>query len=257
VGHSSSVISEAMAWKILHEYVQDCLRIDSDTLIAVYAIGSLGGGYYRPGQSDIDAVLIVADGSEGIWGDSEMPSERLKALSERYQATYDIPKEFGSFPLQPHELYPPYAEGVTLEVARLKLQGKCVYGSFALDDVPLPTPDDFVRDFGAFERWWRDEFTKGKPIESLSSAACVNTTLMHLRRFLIAKRGIIEFNKRRIVPLYLENDPSFVDELLFELVTRYLEMGSASQDKLELLREHTRVLRDRMNALLGITPPSH
>ena len=254
MGHSPPVISEAMAWEILDEYVQDCLQVDSETLIAVYAIGSLGGGYYRPGQSDIDAALLVADRSERIWGDSEVPSERLKTLSERYQATYDIPKEFGAFPLQPHELYPPYVEGVTLEIARLKLQSKCVYGDFALDDVPLPTPDDFVRDFGAFERWWRDEFTKGKPIASLSSAACVNTVLMHLRRFLIARRGIIEFNKRHIVPLYLENDPPFTDEPLLKLVTRHLETGSVSQDELDLLREHTRVLRDRMNALLGITP---
>jgi hypothetical protein len=71
---------------------------------------------------------------------------------------------------------------------------------------------------------------------------------------LIAKRGIIEFNKRRIVPLYLENDPPFTDEPLLELVMRHLETGSVSQDELDLLREHTRMLRDRMNALLRITP---
>ena len=71
------MIDERSAWQILDRYVQDCLDIDRESLRAVYATGSLGGGYYRPGQSDIDAVLIVADGSQDTWGDLEQGSERL------------------------------------------------------------------------------------------------------------------------------------------------------------------------------------
>jgi hypothetical protein len=57
-----STIDEKGAWDILDRYVADCLQIDSDTMMALYATGSLAGGYYRPGQSDIDAVLIVENG---------------------------------------------------------------------------------------------------------------------------------------------------------------------------------------------------
>ena len=49
----NSVIDEATAWVILHHYVEDCLKIDSSNLLAVFATGSLGGGYYRPGQETL------------------------------------------------------------------------------------------------------------------------------------------------------------------------------------------------------------
>jgi len=76
------IIGENKAWRILDAYVEDCLAIDSETLLAPYAVGSLGGGYYRPGQNDIDAVLIVRDGSENIWGTSETVSPALRALNQ-------------------------------------------------------------------------------------------------------------------------------------------------------------------------------
>ena len=54
-----AIIDETTAWEILRRYVQDCLQIDATSLLAVYAIGSLPAGYYRPGQSDIDFTLRV------------------------------------------------------------------------------------------------------------------------------------------------------------------------------------------------------
>ncbi len=103
-----AMIDEATGWAILDRYVGDCLRIDAASLLAIFAIGSLPGGYYRPGQSDIDAVLIVQNGSESVWGNSETASPRLHELNERYLQSYQIPKDFGPFPLQPRELNPPY-----------------------------------------------------------------------------------------------------------------------------------------------------
>jgi hypothetical protein len=119
-----STIDEDRAWSILHKYAADCPRIDSSTLVALYATGSLAGGYYRPGHSDIDAVLIIENGSEHIWGNSEEPSKSLSELNRCYFRTYRIPKDFGPFPLQERELFPPYDPGadvLTLEIARLKL----------------------------------------------------------------------------------------------------------------------------------------
>ena len=54
------VISEEKAFKIVQEFLTDILQISQDVL-ALYVIGSLGGGYYRPGQSDIDTAVIVRD----------------------------------------------------------------------------------------------------------------------------------------------------------------------------------------------------
>ena len=103
-----SVISEKQAWDISELYVQDLLIIGSDSLLAVYAIGSLGGGYYRPGQSDVDAVLLIEDGSERCWGTGNEPNEALKQLNKTYLETYEIPKDFGPFSVQESQLLPPY-----------------------------------------------------------------------------------------------------------------------------------------------------
>jgi hypothetical protein len=249
------IIDENTAWVILDRYVQDCLKIDRDSLLAVYATGSLGGGYYRPGQSDIDAALIVRDGSQDVWGNLDTASKPLETLNQAYKERYDIPKDFGPFALQEHELHPPYStdsDVLALEIARLKVQGVCVYGSYNLDAVPIPTAEDFRQDARRFERWWQDEFDKSNPIETFSQAACVNSILMLLGHYLRIERGVIEFNKRLLIARYLENDPPFVDEEAFRLVEDSLASCALSEKELERLRQAVRSLRAQMNAYLRI-----
>jgi hypothetical protein len=249
------IIDEKAAWDILRQYVDDCLEIDTDTLVALYATGSLPGGYYRPGQSDIDAVLIVKNGSEPIWGTSEKPSERLATLNCHYLKRHKIPKDFGPFPLQERELFPPYDLGedvLTSEIARLKVQGKLVYGTFNLEAVPMPTARDFLAGAQRFEEWWRDAFLKTTPPEAMSPAACVNTILMHLGRFLRIKRGLFEFDKRRIVSAYLDHDPPLTNGTAFRLVEEWLASGTLTEPDTDFLRRFVGELRADMNACLGI-----
>jgi hypothetical protein len=250
-----SVIDEAAAWEILHQYARDCLEIDSDTLIALYATGSLPGGYYRPGQSDIDAVLIVENGSEHPWGNSEKPSKPLETLNRRYLDRYKIPKDFGPFPLQESKLFPPYdprCDVLTLEIARLKIQGQSVYGEFDLDAVPMPTASDFLVGVQRFEEWWRDEFSKTTPLGSMSPTGCVNTILVHLGRFLLIEKGTIEFDKRKVVRAYLNSDPPFVNTEVVRLVEAFLASTALTEADAELLRSYAGELRAQMNAHLGI-----
>jgi hypothetical protein len=249
-----AVIDENAAWDILRAYARDCLAISSASLLAIYAIGSLPAGYYRPGHSDIDALLIVQNGSDRIWGSNMNPSQPLQDLNRRYRDAYGIPKDFGPFPIQESELYPPYnvEQELVPEIARLKLQGRPIYGAYDLDAVPLPTPDDYLRHVQHFEAWWRDEFSQSEPLEHLSPTACVNTILMHLGRFLWIKRGVIEFDKRRLVGSYLESDPPFVHEDVLHCVEQSLESEVLSDSQTELLRAYTGHLRSQMNAYLGI-----
>jgi len=249
-------IEEHTAWEILYRYVGDCLSIDADSLVAIYATGSLPGGYYRPGQSDIDAALIVENGSEAIWGDLETGSEPLRKLNRRYLETYLIPKDFGPFPLQIGELSPPYDPRfnvLTMEIARLKVQGQCVYGSFNLGAVPMPTAEDFLKEVQRFEEWLRDEFFKATPLETISAMGCVNIILMHLSRFLRIKRGIVEFNKRKLVQRYLESEPPFVHDAAFRLVEAHLASQVLDRSEEESLRQYAGTLREQMNEHLGIS----
>ena len=250
------VIDQPVAWDILSGYVADCLRIDPDTLLAVYAIGSLSGGYYRPGQSDIDAVLLVKDGSEHIWGTPIAPSEALADLNRRYLETYQIPKDFGPFPIQESRLFPPYLPDDELvpEIARLKVQGEPVFGSYDLDAVPMPMAADLLEYARHFERWFEDEFLKEHPFETFSPRACVNTMLMHMSRFLWVRMGEIEFDKRKVLGGYLASDPPFADEEMLPLVDRSLAGHELSEDQIAILRRQAHQLRVQMNAILGVSP---
>ena len=71
------VISEIKALDIVQEFLSELLSISGDVL-ALYVIGSLGGGYYRPGQSDIDTVVIVRDSAA-------LTQLAVDGLAEKYQ----------------------------------------------------------------------------------------------------------------------------------------------------------------------------
>ena len=81
------VISEEKAFEIVQEFLTDILQISQDVL-ALYVIGSLGGGYYRPGQSDIDTAIIVRD-------NAAVTQEKVDQIAESYQEKYHVPKLFG------------------------------------------------------------------------------------------------------------------------------------------------------------------
>ncbi|MBN2240850.1 MAG: hypothetical protein JW712_13845 [Dehalococcoidales bacterium] len=249
-----AVIDEKTAWDILNAYAQDCADIGGDSLIAVYAIGSLPGGYYRPGISDIDAVLIVSDGSEETWGNCDTSSEQLDSLNTGYKSHYEIPKDFGPFPVTVSELYPPYdpEKELTMEIARLKVQGKCMYGDYPLDTIPMPEKVDFLNDFRNFENFWDNDFSKNTDVDQLTAEVYVNTALIHLNRYLITDKGIIQFNKDRTTELHEEYNSPFADKQVFALVRKHWNGGCISGEEYERLRDYTLELRVRMNKFLGI-----
>jgi hypothetical protein len=249
-----TTIDEITAWNILRHYSTECSQIHPDSLIAVYAIGSLPGGYYRPGQSDIDAVLIVSDGSEAIWGNSDTPSKKLATLNERYKQYYGIPNDFNPFPLQPRELHPPYDpdKELTLEIARLKLQGKLIYGAFSLNDIPMPAREDFLKDFQHFEEYWENDFSINTAVERMTSTQCTNTILMHLHRYLIIEKGAFEFDKWKIVPLCIAHDTPFRNKSALDIVQKYLLSEHISRQQTKSLRQYVSDLKYNMNKLLKI-----
>jgi hypothetical protein len=253
-GAEKAVILESKAWEILRSYAGDCAALDAGSLYAVYAIGSLGGGYYRPGQSDIDAVLIVQDAPNSYLLSGLEPSDELVRLNWFYARKYAVPKDFAPFPLPVSKLLPPYdpAEELAPEIARLKLQGVCVWGSFDLDKIPMPSPEDARLYVQHFEVWWRDEYSKIRSIESLTAVECLNTILMHLQRFLWIERGLIEFNKLKLINAYLANDPPFNDQSAFDIVEYYLAAGKVSEAETACLRQCLPLLRDVINSNMGI-----
>ena len=165
-----SAITEAKAMEIVGEFLDEIRREDNGTL-ALYLIGSLGGGYYRPGQSDIDTVIIVSD-------DAAITQARMDEIAKKYWQSYEIPKGFGSIMIRLSELAPPYIKSeieefeFTVEIARLKTQGKAIFGGIDLNDIQMPSREDFIKDALIMEKWFAKEF--GDPMfDKLQITGCL------------------------------------------------------------------------------------
>lgn len=247
----NSEISEAQALEIVQEFLVDILS-DSEDVLSLYVIGSLGGGYYRPGQSDIDTIVIVRD-------NAVVTQEIIDQIAEDYQQKYHVPKGFGAVLVHESELSPPYTKSeteefeFTVELARLKIQGKPIYGSIQLEDIKMPARSDFIKDALIMEHWFHKEF--GYPMfDKLQTVGCVNSILGILRRYLMIEKNIFEFNKFKTIEAYLRNDPPITNEKAFEIIHNVLNNGPAEcEEDLQILRACGIEFRDYFNQmLLGI-----
>ena len=145
------MITYEQAIKIAKQFANNVKTILKDKLLAVFAIGSLGSDYYRPGQSDIDTIIITSLKRE----DLKIYRKDIRKLADSYQKKYDVPKGFGAILLAKEQLYPPYKydEELILEIYRIKKQSKLVYGHYDIRTIPFPSKKDIIQDAIAFENW--------------------------------------------------------------------------------------------------------
>ena len=206
--------------------VRDLLK---DKLLAVFAIGSLGSDYYRPGQSDIDTIIITSLKREEL----KIYRKEIRKLADSYQEKFDVPKGFGAILLAEEQLYPPYIseEELILEIYRIKLQSKLIYGNYDITNIPNPSKDAIIEDAKAFEKWRQEEHKNNPDFKINNNIMLVNSTLMMLKRYLMIKWDIIEFNKFKVIDLYMKNNPPYVDEYLFEFIEKNLHNEEIEIDK--------------------------
>ena len=215
-------------------------------LLAVYAIGSIGGGYYRPGQSDIDTVVIMSCSRAQAYE----RTSAIEAVADRYWKQYSIPKGFGAVVMGTEQLKPPYIaeEELVMEIIRLKAQHMLIYGAFDLDSIPMPDRAAIIDAENAFEDWRASEGIT--PPEKMTRQMTVNSILILLKRWLLLEKGIVEFNKFNVVSRYLKNDPPFINERYLNAVNEYIHGGEISNELLyEMSKWHEWLLKS-MNSLL-------
>lgn len=246
------VITRERALEIVGEFQKEITAIDPEGILAIYLIGSLGGGYYRAGQSDIDTVIIVKD-------DATITQKGIDEIAERYWKNYSIPKGFGSIMIYEKELFPPYTKSeieefeFSIEIARLKMQGCLFYGQYSLANVPMPTKQHLIEDAKIMEKWLFSEF--GYPMyDKLGITSCVNCILGAMRRFLMIEKSVFEFNKFNTVKAYLDHSPDIIDENVFAFIDQYLRGETSGNDEdLAMLRKFGTRITDHYNhKLLGI-----
>ena len=214
------MITYEQAIKIAKEFAEEVQNMLKDNLLAVLAIGSLGSDYYRPGQSDIDTIIITSLKREEL----KIYRKEIRKLADSYQEKFDVPKGFGAILLIEEQLYPPYIaeEELILEIYRIKLQSKLIYGNYDITKIPNPTKKDIIEDAKSFEKWRQEEHKNNPDFKIDNNIMLINSTLMMLKRYLMIKWDIIEFNKFKVIDLYMRNNPPYVDEELFEFIEKSL-----------------------------------
>ena len=117
------------AIRIAQEFAKEVADTFPGNILAVFAIGSLGSDYYRPGQSDIDTAIITNCGRQDV----AKVEREVARLQDRYWKDYQVPKGFGAIVFAEEQLYPPYVaeEELILEILRLKTQSKLLYGAYS------------------------------------------------------------------------------------------------------------------------------
>ncbi|XMB86567.1 nucleotidyltransferase domain-containing protein [Mycoplasmatota bacterium WC44] len=237
------MISEKKAFEIIQEFKNDLIN-KSEKVIGIYAIGSLGGGYYRPGESDIDTIIIVKD-------DFELDQYEVGDIANNYYEKYNVPKGFGAVVIEESKLYPPYNfnDELVLEILRLKVQGVSIYGNYDLAHIPMPTNKDLIEDARVFEKWCDSEF-KGKMFDGISKVGCVNTILIHLKRYLMIELDLIDFNKLKVVSMFKKHSKHEVDHTMLDVVDNFLQGKDICCSDFKTLKDFGSKLRDEFNELL-------
>lgn len=186
-----------------------------DKIKAVFAIGSLGSDYCRPGQSDIDTAVITAASRAEL----ACLTAGIQGIAQTYQSKYNVPKGFGAIVFAEEQLYPPYRreEELVQEILRLKTQARRIYGEYDLKKIPMPDRNAIKEDILCFQEW-----SDAQPPFEHSATSFVNSTLIALKRYLLLKHRIIEFNKFKVIALYKKNAPVLVNEKVFAFIEDYL-----------------------------------
>jgi len=222
------------AIKIVQKFSEELNKKYIDKISAVFVIGSLGSDYYRPGQSDIDTFIITGYNRSEI----RTIEKEIEIIATKYEHEYDVPKGFGTVVVGEKQLYPPYIkeEELILEILRLKTQSKLIYGNYDVKKIPMPDKQAIIDDAISFQEWVDSEHQKNEAkhsVRKLNGVVLVNSTLIALKRYLIIKHGIIEFNKFKVVGLYLENNPPTVNDEVFEYINLHLQdkIGDVEDEK--------------------------
>jgi len=205
------MISYEKALDIAVEFAKEIDCRYPDRIKAVYAIGSLGSDYYRPGQSDIDTAIVTDFSRNEI----DCVTEQIENIADGYQQKYQVPKGFGAIVFAQEQLFPPYVkeEELIQEILRLKTQSKLIYGHFDVNTIPMPDWNAIKEDILNFQEWIDEQ-----PTFQHTRQSFINSTLIALKRYLLLKHHMIEFNKFKVIGLYMQNEPPMVNEEIFEFI---------------------------------------
>ncbi len=196
------------AWEELTAFAgaADALRLNE--VRAIFSIGSLPGGYFRPGQSDLDVLVLLrgTPNAEMVFSAAQQEEKQQLETLAAQAAPYEMELIFlheSRLQRDPQTGRLPYADFVQ----RLLSQSKLLWGAFDLSSLEAPGTEDLACAFrryleylqkkhgGDLQIFWK----KGGIAELLKHA------LVLMRTFLQVQRGELEYDKTQLVRRYCES----------------------------------------------------
>lgn len=215
-----AMLSERDALRVADAFAADAVAVAPDEVVAVVLIGSLGGGAYVPGRSDIDTAVVVTNSA----GDHLF--REFERLAAGYAARHAIPKGFGVVPIKVDQLYrpPEPRDELAPELLDIGQRGRLLAGELDLSAVRQPTAADLLAYCRVFIPWLRSERRDpARPAANQTMDAEINGLLYELRLTVLSSTGRYVLPKRAVIPTLLDAHPGKDDEPQLLRIQRYLE----------------------------------
>jgi hypothetical protein len=125
---------------------------------------------------------------------------------------------------------------INIGILRLKIQSKLLYGKYNIENIPMPGKQSIIDDAMAFQAWVDNERETDPSFHVFNTQKLVNSTLIALKRYLMIQHSIVEFNKFKVIDLYLQNNPPLVDKETFDFINFSLHHTDIEVDAEKLSR---------------------
>ena len=183
------------AWQELQAFARALQALNAPQIRAAFVIGSFPGGYFRPGQSDLDVVVILS----GSPPQDEPTCQQHQALSQAIReiagsaSPYEIEPMFiyeSELKRDPHSGFLPRADFAS----RLLRQSQLLLGEFDLQQVDQPLPKDFIPVLQRYLAYFQQKFSPDA-LSQAPLAELVKHALTLMRYALMICRQHMQYNK--------------------------------------------------------------
>jgi hypothetical protein len=198
-----SPLSEPAVWSLLERIAEHIQKADLPGFKAFFVIGSLAGGYYLPGQSDVDLLALFA-GSRPVEEEYKRQTELLESLVSAVPGNVAIdilPRYESDLVIDPNTglyLHPDL-------VARLLTQSRLLAGTYDLSNLKMPGSRDFQAEFPSQLNWWRSNHGA---LETCVAPLQAKYLLLVLRSWVAVFRNQVIYNKRNLIAAYQQAQPN-------------------------------------------------
>ncbi len=230
--------AQSVAWQELHRISGQIRALQSPEIRAVFAIGSLPGGYFRPGQSDLDVVVILA-------GSPPQDEARCNALQQLSVTIRDLasaakPYELEATFVYESELMRDPKTGVLPRAdfaSRLLTQSQVLMGEFDLQKIDNPLPQDFIPIAERYLEYRREKYGPAS-FGTVPLPELVKHILTLMRYYLIIKRQHVQYNKFQLVQDYERFAPELpMPTALKTVILRFLQDKSIQPEEVATFRK--------------------